>query len=224
MLRALIFDFDGVIADTEPLHLRAFQQALRTLPLELSADDYFGRFVGLNDAALMRAVLDAAGRSGGADDVPRLLRSKDAAYFGLIAAGVEPRQGVADFIRRAAAAWPLAICSGAHRREIETILAHAGLAPAFRFLVSADDVSASKPDPAGYLLAVERMRAHAAGLLPGECLAIEDSPPGLRAARAAGLRTLAVDGVLTTADRGLAEAMVEDWSAATAQWLRERFG
>ncbi len=223
MLRALIFDFDGVIADTEPLHLRAFQHALREVSLELSPEDYFHRFLGLNDAALMRAVLETAGRPAPADELSRLLRVKDAAYFRLIATGLETRPGVADFIRRAAAVWPLAICSGARRREIETILAHAGLAAAFRFVVSADDVAASKPDPAGYLLAVERMRKHAPGLHPAECLAIEDSPFGLQAARAAGLRTLAVSGVLTADDHRPAEAFVDDWSPVTPDWLQERF-
>ena len=114
MLRALIFDFDGVIADTEPLHHQAFRQALREVSLDLSADDYFHRFLGLNDAALMRAALEAAGRTPAPDDLPRLLRIKDAAYFRRIAAGLEPRPGVADFIRRAAAEWPLATVSYTH--------------------------------------------------------------------------------------------------------------
>jgi beta-phosphoglucomutase-like phosphatase (HAD superfamily) len=214
--RAILLDFDGVLADTEPLHFRAFQTVARANGLSLSPGEYFSPdLLGLNDAAFLRRVFDRAGRPLDPGHARQLLDEKNAAFARLIAGGIPLLPGCADFVRRAAGdGRALAICSGARRQEIGQILSPHGLLPFFAAIVSADEVPASKPDPAGYLRALDLLSARIAGsargpgsgddgapaghgsaegrLDPGECLAVEDSANGVLAARAAGLRVVAI--------------------------------
>lgn len=193
MLRAIVLDFDGVIADTEPLHCRAFVAVAAGEGLGLTEAEYFSpTLLGLNDAALLRRLYELRGRPLDADQAAALLRKKDAAYLAMIAGGLPLLPGVDEFVERMRAQVPLAICSGAHRGEIEQILCRAGLLDAFETIVSADDVKTSKPDPSGYLEAVRRLSERAPRLRPAECLAAEDSVHGVSAAKAAGLRVVAV--------------------------------
>lgn len=192
MIRAIIFDFDGVIADTEPLHYEAFARVLDGRVVMPTREVYFAQYLGLNDAAFVRTLhgeQEVALRDG---DLEALLERKNAAYEAVIARGLRLLPGVAEFIDRVRPRLPLAICSGARRVEIESILRSANRLDAFLAIVSADDVPASKPDPAGFRMAAERLRPTAAGLAPGECLAIEDSAHGITAARAAGMKVVRV--------------------------------
>jgi len=196
MLRAIILDFDGVIADTEPLHYRAFATVFSAEGINLTERDYFSpALLGLNDAALVRAVFQRGRRPLSDDQCARILRAKDTAFAGLISDGLALLPGTKRFVEQAARRWPLAICSGAHRSEIWAILTPAGLLPCFKAIVSADDVASSKPDPAGYLETVRRLSAPATGLRPDQCLAVEDSLNGIRAARAAGMKTVAISSI-----------------------------
>ncbi len=199
MLRAIIFDFDGVIADTEPLHFRAFAQALDGRGVMPSEEEYFADYVGLNDETFIRQVHAGAGRKLDPDELKTLRSVKDRAYMSMIAGGLALLPGVEDFINRVCRRWKLAVCSGARRVEIELVLARAGLAEHFVTIVSADEAPISKPDPAGFLVAVDELSKHLAGLRPCECLAIEDSRNGIRAARSAGLRVLAVGALAESA-------------------------
>jgi HAD superfamily hydrolase (TIGR01509 family) len=194
VLRAIIFDFDGVLADTEPLHFEAFSDVLAPLGISLSRDEYFSKYLGLNDEALLRAIFAEQRRALTDESLRRLRAAKDAAYEARIERGMNLLPGVADFIRAAGARWRLAICSGARRAEIQTILRRAGLAFDMDLVVSADEVPISKPDPTGYLRTLELLQMRHSDLHAGECLAVEDSILGLRAAKAAGLKTLAMLG------------------------------
>ena len=219
MLRAIIFDFDGVICDTEPLHRRAFAEVLRPLGIRLSEDEYYGRYAGLDDRAVLRAVLDDAGRRLGADETHRLLTAKDAAYFATIADGIERCPGVDAFVVEAARRWPLAVCSGARRIEIETLLTQAGLMRHFAVIVSADEVASSKPDPAGYRQTLLELRRTVPDLLPAQCLAIEDSGHGIAAARAAGMRVLAVESRIPSTQIADADLTAPDLRSLTPDRL-----
>lgn len=192
MLRAIIFDCDGVLADTEPLHYRAFQQILDGIVPVPSESDYFLKYVGLTDDAFVRALFAESGRT--LDDARRrqIVRDKKQAYRQRIAGGLPLLPGVEEFIRRVAPRWPLAICSGAHRVEIEDLLRPRGLLPLFQFIVSAESVPSSKPAPDGYVLAWRKMSEKLQSLQPDECLAIEDAKHGVTAAKSAGMKVLAV--------------------------------
>lgn len=212
MLQAIVFDFDGVICDTEYLHFETFRQALDGLPVRLTAQQYFDLYVGLNDSGAIRAMLGDSGVPQDDRMVERLVCAKCEAYSATIAGGMERQPGIDALIPRLARRWPLAICSGARRVEIETILHHAGLLPHFTAIVSDDDVTATKPDPSGYRLAVQKLGGRVAGLAPGDCVAIEDTALGLAAAKAAGLKTI---GVRTRLDAGQIAAADRIVSGAT---------
>jgi beta-phosphoglucomutase-like phosphatase (HAD superfamily) len=230
-LQAIIFDFDGVIADTEALHLRAFQQVLGDRGVELTAADYYARYLGLDDYHVLRAVARDCGLASDDTRLAEILHDKAARYERLIATTAVLYDGVEQRLREWSREVPLAIASGALRSEIERILQRNDLLSCFAAIVTAKDVARGKPAPDPYLTALERLhvaaRAEAlpsramktdvaqgfkgtrrpandarhrtrdaghrpAHITPGGCVVIEDSLPGIEAARAADMRTVAV--------------------------------
>ena len=192
-LRAIVFDFDGVIANSEPLHLRAFQEVLADRGLALSGHDYYERYLGFDDVGVFRAIGSANGTSFTPAEIDALVASK-AAKIEALEEGVSILfPGAADAIRRARAAVPLAIASGSLGTEIRRVLDRERLISFFAAIISAEDVKAGKPAAEPYLSAVNEL-ADSMGttLEPGECVAVEDSVWGLESAHAAGLRTVAV--------------------------------
>ena len=206
--RALIFDFDGVITDSEPLHLAAFQRALATDGIVLDRDTYYAHYLGFNDHDAVVHALESAGRAAPPDAVRALMQQKAKHFLALVGAGAPLFPGVDALVRTAAAHVPLAIASGALRHEIELVLGHAGLSRAFVAIVSAEDVREGKPSPEGFLLALERLRVHAEDLAAADCLVVEDSAPGVAAARAAGMRCLAVTNSAGREALGAADLVV----------------
>jgi len=192
---AVIFDFDGVIVDTEPLHFEAFRKVLEPLGLGFPWTEYVETYMGFDDRDAFREAFRSRGRA--LDDVrlAQLVDAKSLVFQDIIRDGVKAYPGAVPLIRSLhASGMPLAICSGALRSDIAPILAHLGVAPCFPHVVTADDVRKSKPDPACYTLAYQRLSlANPARVAtPSNCLAIEDTPAGIRAAKRAGLRVLAV--------------------------------
>jgi len=190
---AVVFDFDGVIADTERMHFDAFNRALAAQALPpFSWEDYVATYIGFDDRGVAAEVFRRAGLRDPAR-ARRLAADKAAAFQELIAAGVAPFPGVRELLAALRGRFPLALCSGALRADIRPILAATRLADAFEEMVTADDVPAAKPDPAGYRLALRRLEArHVRPLPPEQCLAIEDTLAGVAAAHGAGLRVLVV--------------------------------
>lgn len=206
--RALIFDFDGVITDSEPLHLEAFQRAFAGEGIGLDRDTYYTEYLGFNDHDAVVHALRAAGRPASEDAVRSLMERKAAEFLTLVRGGAPLFPGVAVLVRSAAARVPLAIASGALRHEIELVLRNAGLAAAFAAIVSAEDVRDGKPSPEGFLHALAALRRHAEDLEAAECLVVEDSEPGVAAARAAGMRCLGVTNSVRRAALASADLVV----------------
>jgi len=198
MLRAVLFDFNGVLVDDEPIHLELFQRVLGEEGVELRAKDYYRYYLGLDDRGCFAAVLGAADRPAGPAAIARLIARKAAYYRERIRRDGYPFfPGAAELVREAAGrGWVLGVVSGALRDEVEGALRQAGLRDAFKLLVTAEDVAEGKPDPEGYRLAVEGLNARpplpSRLVHPHEVLAVEDSPAGLEAAAAAGLAAVAV--------------------------------
>jgi beta-phosphoglucomutase len=198
VLRAILFDFNGVLVDDEPIHLAMFQRVLAQEGLELSAADYYAHYLGLDDRGCFAAVLAAAGEDAAVPRLMRLIARKAAFYQELIhQRGYPLFAGAAELVTAAAGAGlMLGVVSGALREEVEGALRQAGLASHFKVLVSAEDVAAAKPDPEGYRRALEGLNTlpplPERLLHPHEVLAVEDSPAGLAAAAAVGLVTLAI--------------------------------
>jgi beta-phosphoglucomutase len=192
-LQAIVFDFDGVIADSEPLHLTAFQRALAEEDLTLSAEDYYSKYLGYDDVGMFEAVARDRGIAMTDRHITALVVRKGALLQDLLKRGALLFPGAIEFIRAAADAVPIAIASGAMRHEIVEVVEAAGVCELLATIVAAGDTPESKPSPAPYLLAFERLRsASGRDLDPQRCVAIEDSRWGLESAHAAGLRCVAV--------------------------------
>ncbi len=197
-LAGIVFDLDGVLVDSEPLHERAWRQTLAPHGIEFSSSEYAASLMGLDDQQLMRAAYALLRRPFPEERAERFLDDKAAALHAIVADGVTPMPGAAELVRAAAARFRIGLCTGSRAREVEWLLDGLGVLEAFSVVVTADDVERSKPDPTGYRRAAAALGHEAATLL-----AIEDTPTGVRAARAAGLRVLGV----SAADPGrLAEA------------------
>jgi HAD superfamily hydrolase (TIGR01509 family) len=192
-LQAIVFDFDGVIADSEPLHLRAFQKTLKDDGVELSTHDYYAHYLGYDDAGLFQALARDRAIAMSAEHVASLVARKASTLQEMLRDEHVLFPGAADFIRASAAVVPIAIASGALKHEIVDILAGAGLDSLFTAVVAAGDTPDSKPSPAPYRLALEQLRRGASSNLDARrCVAIEDSRWGLESARGAGLRCVGV--------------------------------
>lgn len=182
---ALLLDYNGVIVDDEPVHFIALRDVLLDRGIALDEAAYYEDFVGCDDRAAFRKAFARAGMDVAPDAVRRLVASKAARYAELADGTLSLVPGVSAFVRAAAERAKIAVASGALRHEIEQGLALAGVLNLVDAIVSQEDVATTKPDPAGYRLALARL----AGREPGEqwrALAVEDSPPGLLAARALG--------------------------------------
>ena len=194
MLRAIVFDFDGVIANSEPLHFRAFRDALAGHGVHLSEHDYYARYLGFDDLGAFRAIATDRGRTLSEAELAGLAADKAARMEALEHDASVLFPGAAAAIRRAAAAVPLAIASGALGAEIRRVLDGADLTRFFVAIVAAEDTRASKPAPDPYQRAVALLSAAMGdpALPAADCVAIEDSRWGIASARAAGLRTVGV--------------------------------
>lgn len=198
MLRAVLFDFNGVLVDDEPIHLEILQRVLADEGIALSADDYYARYLGLDDRSCIAAVLAAAGEAVTVPRQMRLIARKASYYQERIRRGGYPFfPGAVELVTALAEAGRmLGVVSAALREEVEGALRQEGILGRFKVLVTAEDVDAGKPDPQGYLRALEALNSQPPLperlLHPHEVLAIEDSPAGLAAASDAGLATLGV--------------------------------
>jgi beta-phosphoglucomutase len=218
-LQAIIFDFDGVIADSEPLHLNAFQQMLEEAGLVLSSADYYAHYLGYDDVGLLQALARDREMPMSDGQIAALVARKGAILQGMLADGHVLFPGAADFIQTAARHVPIAIASGALRHEITEILDGAGLRHLFPIIVAAGDTPHSKPSPAPYMLAFERLRERAQGLEAWRCVAIEDSRWGLESARGAGLRCVGVTTSYPAAQLAEAELIAGSLNDLTIEAL-----
>jgi HAD superfamily hydrolase (TIGR01509 family) len=190
---AVIFDFDGVIADTERLHLGAFQEVFAARGWTLEEEAYFDRYLGYDDHGLVAAYAQDQQLALEENELRELVRQKTDAFSRHLSSPEIVYAGARRCMEQLAARYKLGIASGALHAEIASILRAAELIDLFPVIVGADDVSECKPSPAPYLVAATRL-----GVEPAACVAVEDSVAGLAAARAAGMRTI---GVTTTTPR-----------------------
>jgi beta-phosphoglucomutase len=195
-LDAVVFDFDGVIVNSEPLHCEAFGRVLGPLGLSFTWDEYLAHYLGFDDRDAFREVFRRRGRSVGEAELRGLIDAKAGAFEELVKEkGAAPFPGVIALIRRIRKAGiPLALCSGALKRDVDPILRQLDIDRAFTVIITADDVAASKPDPTSYRAAIERLTRAAPGrpVRAERAVAIEDTPAGIEAARGAGLKVLAI--------------------------------
>jgi beta-phosphoglucomutase len=183
--KAVLFDMDGVIVDSEPLHVAAFQATLKNYGHDLTDEQYKQHFAGRTDEAGFKQYFDFIDETV---ELPVIMDEKAKAYLELAADQLVPYPGVIEFIRDLAEhKVPLALVTGSLRVEAEVTLKAFGITDLFNAIIAAEDTSQSKPNPEGYLKG-----AKALGFEPADCIVIEDAPSGVKAASAAGVCCLAV--------------------------------
>jgi beta-phosphoglucomutase len=189
MLKAVIFDFDGIIVDSEPMHYRAFQAVLEPLEKGFSWEAYCETYIGFDDRDAFREAFKARGERLSSRTLKRMITEKAARFQELVSSdGAKPLPGAVELIRSIPRKLPVALCSGALREDIDPILGSLAIEDAFSVVVTAEDTKKSKPDPAPYLLAIEKLGVKE----PAMAVAIEDTPAGIVSAKRAGLKVLAV--------------------------------
>ena len=193
MLKAIIFDFNGILVDDEPIHLELFRRVLEEEGLSLSDEDYYAKYLGMDDRGCFRAVFQAHGRELTDAKLEELIARKAVYYKQTIAQRTRIFPGVTRLVPELAARFPLAVASGALRDEIDLILSGIGLKNCFQVIVSAEDVAAGKPHPEIFVKALRELNEkRSEPIRASECLVIEDSKDGILAAHRAGIKCLAV--------------------------------
>lgn len=226
MIRAIIFDFNGVLADDETSHFLCFQLALGEAGLTLSKEDYYGAFFGMDERTCASILLRQ--RHGTCDET-KLFRigERKRELFRAHAARHQPElfPGVVQFVKAARERYPLAIASGGRRAQIEQALAGSAIESDFDVIVTAEDCPIGKPDPAMYLLTWERLnggRRSNDQFPPGACLVLEDSVAGIRSARAAGMRVLGIATTYPVDNLHEADCVVRTLEGLTPEALIDR--
>jgi len=220
VIRAVVFDFDGVLANSEPLHFRAFRDVLAEEGLTLTEDAYYSRYLGYDDVGAFRAIASDQRRSLDDAEITGWVSRKAERLEALERGASVLFPGAHDAVSRMALSGPVAIASGALREEIMRVLEREQLTALFSVVVAAGDTPSSKPDPAPYTKAVELLRRMTdASLQPRECVAIEDSHWGLVSARRAGLRTIGVTNSYPAKDLHEAELVIDHLDELTPQLL-----
>ena len=215
-LQAVLFDFDGVIADSEPLHLRAYQAVLGADGIDLPRPEYYASYLGYDDVGLFEALAKDRGIELSAAKIDEWVSAKTRIIGEMLSSGSVLFPGAAGCVQMFAALVPIAVASGALEPEIELVLEHTGLRSSFAAIASASDGVRGKPAPDLYLLAIAKLRDRLSKPLdPRSCIAIEDSHWGLEAARSAGLRCVAVTHTYPAAELGKADLIVDTLSDIT---------
>ena len=215
MVSAIVFDFDGVLVNTEPLHLAAYQEVMLASGLELTREDYYGHYLGYDDDGVFRRVASAHGWTLDQRRLQALVAEKTRVFAAILERTDVLYPDASACVERLAAKFPLGIASGALRHEIEMTLRRGGLDRCFRFIVAAGDTTEGKPSPDPYLHAA---RLH--GFPPPACLAIEDSRWGIASAKAAGLKCVGVATTYPPAELRAADRVIRSLSAFGPDLIR----
>jgi HAD superfamily hydrolase (TIGR01509 family) len=220
MIQAIFFDFNGVIINDERIHLDAYRQVLQTHDLSITDEEYFNS-LGMDDVAFTRAAFARAGRTVDDETARAIIDSEHELHRSMIKDNVPFTAGVITFIKEAARRFQLGIVSMAEREEIEHVMGPPNLLQYFSVIVTAEPGLNHKPAPDCYLRGLEllnekRRADRSMPLLARECVVVEDAPPGIEAARGAGMRTIGVTN--TVAEPRLRAAGADVVSAGLADW------
>lgn len=239
---AVIFDFNGVLVDDEAVHFTLFREILAQAGVSISESDYHERYLGFDDWKCFEAALLNAGHTLDHERIDRLVAQKARRYFEAAEQGLRFFPAAAETLQAVAAHWPVAICSGALRSEIEYALRRMGRLDQVAVIVSAENTLRCKPDPEGYQLALAGLRACAHNgcghgavgpsardaqrhLAASGCLVVEDSLAGMVAAKSAGMRAVGITNTYSTDQlyQAGADAVVDGLETLTPEWIKQRF-
>jgi beta-phosphoglucomutase len=241
---AVIFDFNGVLVDDENVHFALFQEVLSQEGVAITERDYHERYLGYDDRKCFETALGDAGQSSDRQRLDRLIARKARRYVEVAEHGLRFFPAAAETLGTVASRWPVAICSGALRPEIEYALRRMDRFDQVAAIISAEDTDKCKPDPEGYRLALAALQAHARDcrgqgsriapaqdyeppldLAAGHCLVVEDSLAGLISAKGAGMRTVGVTHTYPADQlrQAGADVVVDGLATLTPEWIDRRF-
>jgi len=238
---AVIFDFNGVLVDDESVHFDLFRELLALEGVTITARDYHERYLGYDDRRCFEAALRDAGQLSDPGRLDRLIAQKARRYIEVADQGLRFFPAAAETLGAVAARWPVAICSGALRSEIEYALRRLDRYDQVAAIISAENTDKCKPDPEGYRLALIALRAHAHGqgrdgapvvgqktlldFAAADCLVVEDSLAGIASAKRAGMRAIGVPNTYTADQlrQAGADEIVEGLATLTPEWIDRRF-
>jgi len=223
MIQAIFFDFNGVIIDDELLQMKAYEEVLAEHGIALTEEWYFSA-LGMDDSTFVRAMFQRAEKPLSAEAHAKVLTRKTDLHRKMIEKELPLFPGVVTFLKAASRDFSLGLVSMANKEEVGYVLERANLASLFSILVMAGEVDACKPSPDCYHCGLKKLNAKRSSerlltLLPGECLAIEDSPPGIQSAREAGMRTLGITNTVT--EEELRAVGAEVVTSSLADWTAE---
>jgi len=218
MIRAVIFDFNGILADDDPIHMHAFRCVAEEEGQTFSDEEYMDHYLPLNDRDCFQDLWKKNNRSLSSEEMEDLIQRKSVYYFKAIEQKQVLFAGASEAVRAAASRGPVGIASGASIGEIRHILGASGLLHCFSTIVAAEDVRHGKPDPEPFRLAYDRLRPVCAGLEPSQCVAVEDSLGGIRSALAAGMKCL---GVAHSYSRDRLEKAEANWVIESISGFKE---
>ena len=222
MFRAVIFDFDGVITDSEVLHLRAFNKSLAQFGVELTTKDYYQNYLGFSDFDCYKMLITQGLLKIDEEQIGDIIKQKSVIFEELTKTEGRTIEGVHEFLKMLESNnVPMAICSGSLLVEIEIVLDEAHLRHFFKAIVSAEQVRKGKPHPEGFLLALQRLNADCTpSITADQCVIIEDSHWGLQAGSAAGMHTVAVTNSYDAEQLTMAEKVVAHLSDLSMEDLQ----
>jgi phosphoglycolate phosphatase/beta-phosphoglucomutase len=223
MIKAIFFDFNGVIIDDETIQMKAFQEVLRGHDVNITEEWYFDS-LGMDDRTFVRSMFSRAGKPLNDQLMQTVIEAKTAMHRDIIKDELPLFPGVLTFLKSASRHFSLGLVSMANINEVGYVFERADLTPLFDVVVTAEDTSVCKPAPDCYACGLEmlnqkRQQERSLPLLPSECLAIEDSPPGIESARGAGMRTLGVTN--TVGEKELRAAGADVVTGSLADWTVE---
>jgi beta-phosphoglucomutase len=223
MLRSVIFDFDGVITDSEILHLRAFNKVLAKFNLEIEKKDYYTKYLGYTDADCFKQLIADGLLEVDRSQIPELIERKNHVFEELARTEGKTIEGVHELLNMLSQnSVPMAICSGALLTEIELLLEDARLRHFFTVIVSAEHVKKGKPHPDGFLLTLKKLnKDRDVPIQADQCIVIEDSLWGLQAAKTAGMHSIAVTNSYEAEQLHLAEKIVDKLSDLSMKDLQQ---
>lgn len=221
MIKAILMDFNGVIINDEPLHMKAYQEILAKEGIALSEDHYYSS-MGMDDITFINAQYKRGEKDLTEEKTREILQAKTESWRKLVDEEIPLFDAVENFVRKMEKDFALGIVSMARREEIEYVLDRIDLKDCFSIIVSAEDVSACKPDAECYhtgfnLIDAARIRRGSNPMVHGDCLVIEDAPQGIVAGKGAGLKTLGITNTVS-AER-LREAGADAVSKSLSDWM-----
>jgi phosphoglycolate phosphatase/beta-phosphoglucomutase len=223
MIQAIFFDFNGVIIDDETIQMKAYQEILSGHEVPLTEELYFGA-LGMDDKTFVQSMFAHAKKPLSDPVLTEVLSAKTDLHRQMIEDELPLFPGVLTFLKAASRVFQLGLVSMANLVEVSYVFQRANLTPLFSIVITAEDASVCKPAPDCYLAGLRklnelRQRERMLPLLASECLAIEDSPPGIQSARAAGMKTLGVTN--TVSDEELRAAGADVVTKSLADWTVE---